>query len=133
MANEYEQRQRDSVLYGLSKGPNKSTVASLPSFQVQITKNKLFGEVRAYTDWKKQAWKAYRLEETAMEESAHGSTAATAAPTPLQYRAASAALLLLPSTSTILSTTSTSAIAPSQCVRYSKYQGQRSDAVPYSK
>jgi hypothetical protein len=127
MANEYEQRQRDSVLYGLSKGPNKSTVASLPSFQVQITKNKLFGEVRAYTDWKKQAWKAYRLEETGMEESAHGSTAATAAPTPLQYRAASAALLLLPSTST------TSAIAPSHCVRYSKYQGQRSDAVPYSR
>jgi hypothetical protein len=100
MAKEYERKQQDSVLYGLSKATNKISVMALPSFQTQIAaKTSLFGGVKAYTNWKKKAWKMYM--ETAAEvpvdstaevpvdsskaTTPAGPTLLPAGPTPLQF------------------------------------------------
>jgi hypothetical protein len=70
MANEYERKQQGSVLYGLSKTRKRNSIATLPSFQEQIAaKTNLFGGEKAYTPWKKEAWRMYVGEESPVDPS----------------------------------------------------------------
>jgi hypothetical protein len=70
MAKEYERKQQDSVLYGLSQTRKRNSIATLPCFQEKIAaKTNIFGGAKAYTAWKKKAWRMYVVEESPVDTS----------------------------------------------------------------